>query len=254
MPTLQDARRAVDKTEQQRAPQNRLGKSPLVASRNKVQRQHGEATRRVPARPATALARFMEQLEILVPLDMSHFAAVQRGLDRAVNAGVRLEEVNHPGANGERHHDEEKIPTMIGGKAQHRRDSAALQKGTQSWPLLRVDQWPDHREHRTDHGDFPRPVRNDPRPFVREFFEEVDFVEREGLGQRIEQQVAEGDVDFGHVEQQKHHRCTQQRDAEVVSVETRFHRVVTVRQSEASMKPSICGAAGLAAETKSEEP
>ncbi|MNN05887.1 hypothetical protein D3C81_1186620 [compost metagenome] len=87
-----------------------------------------------------------------------------------------------------------------------------------------------------------------------EFFKEVDFVEREGLGQRIEQQVTEGDVDFGHVEHQEHQRRTSERNTKVVSVEAGFHRVFTVRQSEASIKPSILGAAGLAAETNNDEP
>ena len=75
---------------------------------------------RVSAGPATSATGFVEQLEIAVPLDVGHFAAVQRRLNRAVNAGVRFEEVDHAGTDREGDHDKQKIPTVISGKSQQR--------------------------------------------------------------------------------------------------------------------------------------
>jgi len=72
----------------------------------------------------------------------------------------------------------------------------------------------------------------------------------------IKKQIAERDVDFRHVEQQENHRRTGQRNTEIEAVKAQgiTHWAVTVRQSEASMKPSICAVCGVAAEINKEAP
>ncbi|MNF75648.1 hypothetical protein D3C84_577230 [compost metagenome] len=189
------------------------------------------------ARPAAPLTGFPEQLEVFVPLHVGNFPAIQGRFNRAIHAGVRLEEMDHPGANGKREHHKQKIPTMVIGKLQHRSGFTPLQESAKTRSLLRVDQRPDKRQHRTDQGNFSSPVRNDARPFMGEFFKEVNLVEREGLGQRIKKKITERDVDFGHVEHQKNDGCAGQWNTEVEVVKTHgiTHWLVTERQSEASI-------------------
>nr|GFA26693.1 hypothetical protein [Tanacetum cinerariifolium] len=81
--------------EEHRAVKDGPGMPPTVATRHKIQRDHGEAARSMAARPATARACLMQQREILEPFLFRHSPAIQRRLHRAVNAGVAFEEMDH---------------------------------------------------------------------------------------------------------------------------------------------------------------
>ncbi|MNI84026.1 hypothetical protein D3C73_1408910 [compost metagenome] len=56
------------------------------------------------------------------------------------------------------------------------------------------------------------------------FFKESNVVDRERLGQRIKEQIAEGNVDVGHVEHHKYRRGEEQRDTKVHPIESVAHK------------------------------
>ncbi|MNK93966.1 hypothetical protein D3C87_1141520 [compost metagenome] len=133
---------------------------------------------------------------------------------------MALEVVNHPGADGEREHHVEKIPSMFAGKPQHRCDFDFLQKRDDLRMLFRLQAWPEKRQQGADDCDLAGPVGDDPCPLVSDFFEQVHMVQRERLRHRVIKKIVEGDVDFGHVEHQEHHGCTGQWNTEVDPVKT----------------------------------
>ncbi|MND85839.1 hypothetical protein D3C80_777780 [compost metagenome] len=167
------------------------------------------------ARPAAPLTGDFQQVEIFIPLNVLHFAAVQGRLDRAIHAGVALEVVNDPGADGEREHHVEKVASMAIGKAQHRCDFDFFQEGDDFRVLFSLQARPEKRQQGTDNRHFSGPVRNDPRPFVGDFFEQMDLVQRVRLRHRIKKVIVEGDVDTGHVEHQEHRDRAGQRDTKI---------------------------------------
>jgi hypothetical protein len=74
---------------------------------------------------------------------------------------------------------------------------------------------PEKRQQGADDRYLTGPVRDDPRPFMGDLFEQLDMIQRKRLCDRVIKKIIERDVDFGQVEQQENHGRTGQRNAEV---------------------------------------